>query len=55
MYIHAKRPQVTNSAANQHPPTTFLRDPKYHLIEAIRLLTEVHWGVLEGIAVGVLS
>ena len=26
----------------QHPPT---RDPKYHLIETIRPLIEVHWGV----------
>ena len=30
----------------QHPPNYPLRDPKYHLIETIRPLIEVHWGVL---------
>ena len=28
------------------PPNYPLRDPKYHLIETIRPLMEVHWGVL---------
>ena len=27
------------------PPNHRLRDPKYHLIETIRPLIEVHWGV----------
>ena len=27
------------------PPNYPLRDPKYHLIETIRPLIEVHWGV----------
>ena len=26
-----------------------LRDPKYHLVETIRPVLEVHWGVLVGI------
>ena len=27
------------------PPNCPLRNPKYHQIETIRLLIEVHWGV----------
>ena len=27
------------------PPNCPLRDPKYHLIETIRPLIELHWGV----------
>ena len=29
------------------PPNYCLREPKYHLIETIRPLTEIHWEVLE--------
>ena len=36
------------------PPNFPLRDPKYHLIETIRPLIEVHWGVLGMVLVPVL-
>ena len=37
------------------PPNYPLRDPKYDLIDHIRPLIEVHWGVLVQSFVGILS
>ena len=37
-----------SDAMNQHLPTNYsLRYPKYHLIETINPVMEVHWGVME--------
>ena len=37
------------------PPNCPLRNPKYHLIETIRPLIEVHWGVLVGNPTNILD
>ena len=45
--LHAFEPNTQSLNAQCPPaPTNYpLRDPKYHLIETIRLLIEIHWGV----------
>ena len=41
------RPLIVGNSLiwNPAPPNYPLRNPKYHLIESIRPLIEVHWGV----------
>ena len=38
-------------AAQLAPPNYPLRYPKYHLMETIRPLVEVHWGVYEQLSI----
>ena len=41
----SKKSKALNATYNPAAPNYPLRDPKYHLIETIRPLIELHWGV----------